>query len=139
MTDVTKKILVTGAVSGVVLLALSVIGLYLTSWLFPSIAVQYFDPAFDTQSSKIMIYYIHPFVISFALAWFWSRFKGILTGSYFTKGIEFGLIYIRIATIPMLWLIYSAMNVSLPMVATWAALALAQGVISGLIFEKMNP
>jgi len=31
----------------------------------------------------------------------------------------------------MLWLIYSAMNVSLPMVATWLVLALAQGLISG--------
>jgi hypothetical protein len=139
MTDVTKKILVTGTVSGVVLLALSIIGLYLTSWLFPAIAIQYFDPAFDAQSNKIPIYYLHPFVISLALAWFWSRFKGILTSSYFKRGIEFGLSYVLIATLPMLWLIYSAMNVSLPMVATWAVLALAQGVISGLIFEKMNP
>jgi hypothetical protein len=46
---------------------------------------------------------------------------------------------VGIATIPMLWLIYSAMNVSLPMVATWLLLALLQGAIAGLVFEKMNP
>jgi hypothetical protein len=137
--DRKKKRFVMGIVSGVVLLALSAIGLYATSWLFPSIAMQYFDPAFDTESSKIILYYLHPFVISFALAWFWGRFKGTLTGSFFTRGIEFGLIYVRIATIPMLWLIYSSMHVSLPMVGTWLILALAQGLISGLIFEKMDP
>ena len=86
-----------------------------------------------------MFYYLHPFVISFALSWFWSRFKGVLTGGFFTRGIEFGLIYVLVATFPMMWLIYAAMNVSLAIIATWFALALVQGIIAGLIFEKMNP
>jgi len=134
-----KKIFIAGLVAGIVLLVLSVLGLYITIWFFPGIAVQYFDPAFDAQSSRIFVYFVHPFVISLALSWFWNRFKGILKGSFFTQGIEFGLIYVGIATIPMLWLIYSSMNVSLPMVATWMLLALLQGTIAGLVFEKINP
>jgi len=134
-----KKIIVSGLVAGVVLLVLSVLGLHMTIWLFPSLATQYFDPAFDTGQSKEMFYYIHPFIISMALAWFWARFKGVLTGSFLTKGIEFGLIYVVVATFPMMWLIYSAMNVSLAMVSTWFVLALAQGIVAGLVFEKMNP
>ena len=134
-----KKIILSGLVAGVVLLILSVIGLYMTIWLLPGLATQYFDPAFDTSSSKVMFYYIHPFVISLALSWFWSRFKGVLTGSFLTRGIEFGLIYVLIAIFPMMWLIYSALNVSLEMVATWFVLGLLQGIVAGLIFEKMNP
>ena len=134
-----KKIIVAGLVAGVVLLILSVLGLYITIWLFPNIASQYFDPAFDTQSSRVMIYYLHPFVIALALSWFWSRFKDVLKGSFITRGIEFGLIYVIVATFPMMWLIYSAMSVSLLIVATWFVLALVQAVIAGLILEKMNP
>jgi hypothetical protein len=134
-----KKIILSGLVAGVVLLILSVLGLYITVWLFPGIAMQYFDPAFDMQSSRIMIYYLHPFVVSLALSWLWSRFKGVLTGSFVTRGIEFGLIYLFIAVLPMMWLIYSAMSISLEMVATWFVFGLLQGVIAGLIFEKMNP
>ena len=134
-----KKIIIAGIVAGIVLLILSVLGLYLTGWLFPSIAAEYFDPAFDVQSGRVMLFYFHPFIISFALSFFWSRFKAVLTGSFFTRGIEFGAIYVLIASVPMLWLIYSAMNVSLSMVGTWLVFALAQGVISGLIFEKINP
>jgi hypothetical protein len=134
-----KKIIISGFVAGVVLLTLSVLGLYITIWLLPNIASQYFDPAFDTQSSRVMIYYLHPFVIALALSWFWSRFKGVLTGSFLTRGIEFGLIYMLVAIFPMMWLIYSAMSISLEMVATWFVLGLLQGVVSGLIFEKMNP
>ena len=134
-----KKIIISGLVVGVVLLILSVMGLYITSYIFPNIAMQYFDPAFDAESSRVMLYYIHPFVISLALSWFWSRFKDVLKGSFIARGIEFGLIYVIIATFPMMWLIYSAMSVSLLIVATWFVLALVQGMIAGLILEKMNP
>jgi len=134
-----KKVFIAGLVAGVVLLILSVLGLYTTIWLFPNLAMQYFDPAFDTQSSRVMIYFIHPFVISMALSWFWNRTKGVLTGSFLTRGIEFGLIYALVAIVPMMWLIYSAMSISLTMVSTWFVLGLLQGVIAGLIFEKMNP
>jgi hypothetical protein len=134
-----KKIMISGLAGGVVLLIFSVLGLYMTIWFFPTLASQYFDPAFDTSSDKIKLYYLHPFIISIALAWFWARFKGILTGSFLTRGIEFGLIYSLVAVFPMMWLIYSAMNVSLAMVGTWFGLSMAQGLITGLVFEKMNP
>ena len=134
-----KKVIVAGLLAGAVLLVLSVFGLYATIWFLPGLAVQYFDPAFDTGYGRIMLYYIHPFVISLALSWFWNRFKGVLTGSFITRGIEFGVIYTLIATLPAMLLIYSAMNVSLAVVATWCVLALIQGTVAGLIFEKMNP
>jgi len=134
-----KKIVKSGLVAGIVLLVLSVTALYLTLWLLPGLAVEYFNPAFESQESRIMIYYIHPFIISLALSWFWQRFKGVLTGSFISRGIEFGLIYTLVATFPMMWLIYSALSVSLEMVATWLVLALLQGIAAGLVFEKTNP
>lgn len=134
-----KKTIISGLVAGVIILIFSVLGLYLTIWLFPNIALQYYDPAFNEQKSRYMIYLIHPFIISFALAWLWNRCKNILTGSFLTRGIEFGLIYMIIATIPNMWLIYSAISVSLPMIITWLIFGLIQGIIAGLVFEKMNP
>src|SRR3984885_14846916 len=113
-----KKIIIPGLIVGAIFLALSISGLYLTSYFFPNVAMQYFDPAFDAESDRILFYYIHPFIISLALSWFWSRFKAALTGSFITKGIEFGVIYALVTTFPMMWLIYSAMNVSLEMVTT---------------------
>jgi hypothetical protein len=134
-----KKIILSGLVAGVVLLILSIGGLYATIWLFPGVAAQYYDPAFDTQAGRYMIYYAHPFIIAMALSWFWNRFKGVLTGGFLTKGIEFGLVYALIAILPVMWLTYSAMNVSLAMVATWWVFGLLQGLVGGLVFEKLNP
>jgi hypothetical protein len=137
--NVSKKIILSGLVAGIVLLILSILGLYATIWFFPKLAAQYYDPAFDNQSGRYMIYYAHPFVIAMALSWFWHRFKSVLTGSFLARGMEFGLLYALIAIFPMIWLIYSAIDVSLPMVATWFVFGLLQGVIAGFVFEKMNP
>jgi hypothetical protein len=134
-----KKIISSGLIAGVILLVLSILSLYAMIWFFPTLAAQYYDPAFDSQSGRYMIYYAHPFVIGLALAWFWDRFKGMLKGSYLTRGIEFGLVYALIAIFPVMWLIYSALSVSLEMVATWLAFGLMQGVVTGLVFEKTNP
>jgi len=134
-----KKIITSGLTAGVVLLILSILGLYATIWFFPTLAAQYYDPAFDNQSGRYMLYFTHPFVIGLALAWFWDRFKTVLRGSNFTRGIEFGLIYATIAILPGMWLIYSALSVSLAMVGTWLVFGVLQGVIAGLVFEILNP
>jgi hypothetical protein len=135
---VGKKIIVTGLVAGLVLLVLSILGLYGTIWLFPSMAVQYFDPSFDTQSERAIFYFAHPFVAGAALAWFWDRCKGLFKGPLLFRGMEFGLLYWLVAVFPMMWLIYSAINVPLLLVVSWLLFGLIQGIVAGVLFAKMN-
>lgn len=134
-----KKILLSGLVSSIALIVLSIAALYLTIILFPSIALEYYDPAFQSSSDRDILYYIHPVILGFGLAWFWERFKGVLTGGFTMRGIEFGIIYSLIATLPSMWIIFSAMNVSLIIVITWFVYGFVQALVAGLICEKMNP
>lgn len=134
-----KTIIFPGLVAGVVLLILSVLGLYLNIWLFPDLAMQYFQPTFNEQSSRIMLYFIHPFIIAMALSWFWNRTKSKLAGSFITRGIEFGIIYTLMATFPSMWLVFSSITVSLTMVLSWFVFGLIQAIVVGLVCEKMNP
>ena len=134
-----KKVITSGLVSGVVLLIFSIVGLYVTMWVFPDLAMQYFQPTFNEQASRIMLYLIHPFIIAMALAWFWNRVKTTLVGSFLTRGIAFGFLYALIATLPAMWLVYSSITVSLLMVTTWFVFGVFQGIICGLVCEKLNP
>lgn len=134
-----KKIITTGLIAGAVLLIVSLIGFYTVNLILPIITVQYLDSAFTIEPHKNIIYYAHPFIISLALSWFWVRFKSSLTGTFLNKGIEFGFTYALIAVLPMMWLIFSAMNVSIEIVITWLIITVVQGVVAGLVFEKMNP
>ncbi len=136
---IMKKVIVPGLVAGLVLVLVLAGGLYLAILLYPNVALQYFDPASDSEPGKLRFYYLHPFVLCLALSWFWDRFKGVLSGAFLTRGIEFALIYVAVAVFPMMWLIYSALHVSFIMAAIWFAFALLQALIAGLVFEKMNP
>ncbi|MEP7127267.1 MAG: hypothetical protein ABI729_00305 [Chitinophagales bacterium] len=135
-----KKVIISGLVAGIVMLVVSIAALYFTIMLFPNLALEYYNPAFrmNDESSSIL-YYIHPFLLGLALAWFWERFKGVLTGSFTMRGIEFGIIYSLIATLPAMLLIYSAMNVTFDLVLTWFLYGFIQSIIAGLVCEKLNP
>lgn len=134
-----KKILLSGVVAGIVLLVLSYLIMLGVIQFFPSLTDEYFSPVFNSSGERDILYYFHPFVLSFALAWVWDRFKGVIKGNFIMRGIEFGLIYGIVATIPSMWITYSAIDISLQMIGTWLLYGFVQAVVAGFIFEKTNP
>ncbi|MDX1941932.1 MAG: hypothetical protein SFU99_15325 [Saprospiraceae bacterium] len=134
-----KKIVLPGLVTGATLLALSYAVLYLTINFFPKLVEEYYNPIFWPGNDRAMLFFAHPFVLSFALAWFWERFKSLFKGALLLRGIEMGVVYSVVATLPSMWITFSAIYVSLTMVLSWFAYGIVQATIAGLIFAKMNP
>lgn len=121
------------------MLIFSYLGPYLMVTFLPSVAEEYYDPVFSLEGNRMMLYFIHPFVVAFALAWFWDRFKTLFHGSFWVRGVEMGIVYALVATLPSMWIIFSAIAVSLPLVLSWLVYGLFQAVIAGLIYAKLNP
>ncbi len=134
-----NKLLVKGFVAGAVLLVFSYLSLYLLVALFPGLAEQYYDPIFNLEGNNTVLYFAHPFILSFALAWFWRRFKGLFHGPFWWRGIEVGLVYALIATLPSMWIIFSSLAISLTMVLSWFFYGLFQAIVVGIIFAKISP
>ncbi|MBK7869758.1 MAG: hypothetical protein IPJ74_03270 [Saprospiraceae bacterium] len=134
-----KKIIIPGLIAGVTLLILSYAILYATINFFPKLVEEYYNPIFWPGNDRAMLFFAHPFVLSFALAWFWERFKSLFKGAMLLRGIEMGLVYGLVATLPSMWITFSAISVSLTMVLSWLLYGIAQATIAGLIFAKMNP
>lgn len=134
-----KKILIKGIAAGAVLLVLSYLALQGVVLLLPGIAEQYYDPMFSLEGDKTLLYFIHPFIVSFALAVFWRRFKSLYHGPFWWRGIELGITYAVISVLPSMWITFSAFAVSFSMVATWFLYGLMQGIIVGIIYAKISP
>lgn len=134
-----KKFLIKGVVAGAVLLVLSYAALYLLVTFFPDLAELYYDPVFSLDGEKEILYFLHPFILSFALAWFWRRFKSLFHGSFWWRGIEMGLVYGLIATLPSMWITFSSLSVSISLVFTWFLYGVFQATIVGIIYAKMSP
>ncbi len=134
-----RKVLVSGLASGLVLLGLSYFTLYVTINYLPALVEEYYNPIFWPGNDRAMLFFVHPFILGFALAWFWSRFKAQLFGPWWWRGLKFGLLYALMATLPSMWITFSAISVSLSMVLTWFAYGIMQAVVCGWILAGVTP
>jgi len=134
-----KKIVVSGFAAGFILFVISYGGLFLAIKCFPALFTDYNNPLFASGGSRDILFYMHAFVISLALSWFWDRFKTLFKGHFIIRGLEFGLVYGIIALIPVMWITFSSLDITLAMVASWFLYGLAQACITGIVFAKMNP
>ncbi len=134
-----KKILIKGFTAGAILLVFSYLALYFMVKFFPNLAEQYYNPVFDLEGDKTYLYFLHPFILSFALAWFWSRFKSLFTGSFLWRGIELGVVYALVATLPSMWITFSSLSVSIGMVFTWFLYGMFQAIVVGIVYAKISP
>lgn len=134
-----KKILISGLITGCILFVLSYGGLFLAIRFFPSLFVEYNNPLFNSNGDRDLLFYLHAFIISFALAWFWDRFKGLFKGQLIIRGLEFGLVYSLIALLPVMWISFSSLDVTIMMVLSWFGYGLMQAIVAGIILAKVNP
>jgi len=134
-----KKIITCGLLAGVLLFIVSYGGLFLSIKFFPSFFVAYNNPLFNSDGSRDAFFYSHAFVISFSLSWFWERFKSLIRGNMVLRGLEFGIIFSLVAMLPVMWITYSALDVTLVMIGSWFAYGALQATIAGMLFAKINP
>jgi hypothetical protein len=134
-----KKVLTAGITSGIVLLVLSIGLTYFSIYALPSVTEEYFSPVFRPSGSIDWMFFVHPFILSFALKWFWERYKDEFRGPLLLRALEVALVYGIVAMVPVLWLTFSAIDVSFQMVATWLGYGLIQAFVAGIIFAKLNP
>jgi hypothetical protein len=134
-----KKILSSGLIAGIILFIVSYGGLYLAIRFVPNLFVVYNNPLFNSDGSRDVLFYMHAFIISFALSWFWERFKSLFPGHFLLRGLEFGFVYAIVALLPVMWITFSSLDITIVMVLSWFFYGLFQAVVAGVIFAKINP
>ncbi|MBC7885636.1 MAG: hypothetical protein H7X99_09185 [Saprospiraceae bacterium] len=112
--------------------------LYLSFNVYPVFYETYLDGMFNAGGGRDAYFYLHPFILAGGLAVLWYRFRRYLTGNIFLQGIEFGLMYGIIALIPILWITFSAINITTLTVFSWLVYGTVQAGIAGVIFAWLN-
>jgi len=135
-----KKAVSPVLLAGTLVLVVSLLLLFTIIYFLPSVMDEYYNPVFRSSSFQTdWLFYTHPFVLSISLYWFWDRFKTFFNGSFVWRAFEIALAYGIIAMVPVLWLTFSAIDISFIMVSTWLAYGIMQAFVAGLVFAKMNP
>jgi len=134
------KNITTILLAGALVLIVSIGLLYGSITFFPSLMEEYYNSVFRSNSfTTDLLFYVHPFILSAAMFWFWEITKELFTGSLLVRAYKVGVSYGLIAMVPVLWLTFSAIDVSPLMVFTWVAYGVLQAFIACMVFAKRNP
>jgi len=136
-----KKILWTGVLAGVLMIAVNMLLNVVYGWIFPSFAEIYANTAiFRAMDDPLMMaFWFYPLTLGIGLSWIWDRTKGLLKkDTTFWAGLKFGWAYFVVAAIPAFFINASSFNLPIAMVGTWAEMSFFNGLVAGLIFAKFN-
>ncbi len=113
----------------------------LATAMSPALEAEYHNPAlFRPWSDPIMqLYWLVPFLTALILLKIWNNTKSLISGNYFiARGYSFAFNY-WIVTLPGMLMSYSSFPLSLGMVISWTVAGLAQAIVAGVIFARLQP
>ncbi len=127
-------------IAGITVLIASIVVLYLSIFLFPNLMEEYYHVVFRSSSFDTdWLFYAHPFILSLSLQLFWDKFKGDASEAAVVRAFKVAVIYGLVAILPVLWLTFSAIDISMIMVFTWLVYGILQAFIATLVFTRMIP
>lgn len=125
--------------AAITLLLFSFVAVFVIINILPEYSSYFFTDVFWPEGLRAVMFYLHPFILSIALGWFWNRFKGSFKGQSLVRGIELGLTYLLVAIIPMLWITFSSLHLETVPIVAWSIYGFLQASIAGFVFAKLNP
>jgi hypothetical protein len=136
-----KRVVLSGMIAGIGMLIINVVLSSAYTVFFPTLQREYENGyLFRSWSDPVMsIYFVHPILAGLFLAWIWDKTKSLFGGlKWWSGGYKFGLIYWLFSVMGMI-MTYSSFQVSLLLVGSWTVSILIEGVLTGLLFAKLNP
>jgi phosphoglycerol transferase MdoB-like AlkP superfamily enzyme len=134
-----KRLLQAGSLSCIALVVFARLALIFFPLLMPDLTQQHFRPVFESGSHHELIFFVYPVIISFVLALFWSMFKVHFSGNVVSRAVQMAAAYAFTAIIPCMIVTYSVLPVTPGIIVAWLPYGLAQGLIAGFIYARVDP
>ncbi|MAG78608.1 hypothetical protein CL616_04565 [archaeon] len=132
-----KNPITKGLIIGTILLVVGFGLNFLINAIFPFLAAEYQNTAiFRAWTDPLMwLFFLYPFIIGIAFSLLWEK-TNFKEKNIWKNGLNFGLFYFVIATIPGMVISYSSFQVSLLMTLSWTFSGLLYAVLAGILLTK---
>lgn len=132
--------IVTFVVASLAMLLTAIFVGLLFNFIFPLVKAEYENTHLFRRwdDSLMYIYFIQPFIMTFAFIWIWNRVKLMFSGSVMHRAFLFTVLYLLVCTVPGMIMSVSSFNISVLMTVTWMLTSFFQVWVAMLIIIKMN-
>jgi hypothetical protein len=86
----------------------------------------------------ILLYFLQPFVLAFALSYIYPMLEKNFKGSYIDKGKSFGIAMWIVVSIPHAFLLYSSMNYPIGFTVESVVGSLLYMIAAGIVIARIN-
>jgi len=119
---------------GIIMLIISMALSMLLTMTFPSLQAEYETPAFRPWDDPLMsLFFLYPIVLGIVLTYLWFK-----TRSSWKNGLDFGIAFGILMSVPMFIVNYSSFNFSLLMVGSWTVFGFINVLVAGMVLEKLG-
>ncbi|MBU0527981.1 hypothetical protein KKE92_05850 [Candidatus Micrarchaeota archaeon] len=123
-----------GLVTGIVLLISTMILSVLINAVFPYLNEEYEAPGFRPFDDPIMaLFFVYPIVLGIILTYLWIK-----TRKSWKSGLEYGVAFGILLSVPMFIVNFSSFTFSLLMVGSWTIVGFLNPLIAGVLLEKLD-
>jgi hypothetical protein len=133
---VDKKALNAGLVGGVVILAISTVLSMMMQAIF-SYKVLALDGMRAVDDPIMGLFFLHPWVLSFAMVFAYPYVGRTMRGNYLEKGKKFGLLVWVLAEVPSAFLVYTSMDYPIGFTVNSVVSTLLYVVGGGIVIARM--
>lgn len=139
-----KKIFLPGLVSAIAMIAASMVFGFLLKLIFPGLNDSFMAEYENTSVFRpmkdplMMLFFLHPFLYSFPIAWGWDKIKDRVAGGVWLRAWYVMLFLFFLSTLPGMFISYTCFVVSLPMIISWLASSVFQTYAGALVICSMN-
>lgn len=132
-----KKFFLAGIAGGIVLYAASAIFVTIVRYFFPYDILGL--PGMRSVNDPLMLlFFLYPFVLSFAMAGAYQAITPALQGKWFDKGKTFGVLMWVVTGIPNAFLVYSSMEYPLGFTIESFAGSLVYMIAAGITIARIQ-
>ncbi len=132
-----KKIIVSGIAAGVAILVFSLSVSYAMQAIF-SYDVLKLAGMRSINDPIMLLFFLHPFVLAFAMAIVYSYVAGGLKGNYIEKGKCFGLLMWLAYSVPSAFIVFSSMNYPIGFALSSLVGGMIYMLAGGIIIAKLQ-
>lgn len=105
-----KNFLFSGALAGIVIFIIIMVVNYLMQIVFSGYDVNALPGMRALDDPILMMFFLYPLVLGFAMAFVYQKVKEALPGSYMDKAKKYALLAWLLSGLPSIWVVYTSMN-----------------------------
>jgi hypothetical protein len=131
-----KKILIGGIAAGFAILVVSFIVDWLIGLAFPYDMFS-LGGMRSVEDPMMMLFFLHPWVLGFAMAIAFEKFKGSFKSRGWCRGKKFGLVVWLLAGLPSAFIVFTSMTYPIGFTISTVVGSLLYMIAAGITLEKV--